>query len=113
MKEINVDLVEPKENCIFKRHDYRKKRKGGANCYATAVFVGNLNTKELIKKFVEMVASDYPDKQFVIEHDGIIRFSVSCDDVIIFEGDHYDVESMMQEGTYVFRDLLLEKIKIM
>lgn len=41
MKEINVDYVEPKENCVFKKHDYKQKRKNDANCYATAVFVHN------------------------------------------------------------------------
>ncbi len=74
-------------------------------------FIHTLNTKDLIKKFVKMIASDYPKKQFVIEHDGIIRFTISVDDIIIYQGDHYDVEMMMQEGTYIFKDLLLSKIK--
>lgn len=110
MREINVDAIEPKENCIFKRHDYKKKRKGG-NCYASAVYIGNLSTKELIKKNVATVAYKYPDRQFVIEHDGIIRFTVTCDGQLIYQGDHYDVERMFQEGPSVFEDLLKDVIQ--
>lgn len=111
MKTINLDVKERKDNCIFANHDYKKKRKGGANCYATAVQVGCLDTVDLIKFFVKMMADNYPNNQFVIEHDGIITFTVKCNDKLIFEGNHYDVEEMLEKGTYVFLEKMNENLE--
>ena len=96
------------DNIIVK--DYKKLRKGGANSYALALAIANANTLELIKFFVNMIANDHKDKEFMIEHDGIITFNIKCDNKIIYTGTHYDVERMLQEGTYVFRDRLLDSI---
>ena len=98
------------DNCKMVVSNYKKLRRKDANCFATALFVPNASTFELIKTFVNWVAEKHKDKKFVIEHDGIITFSVKCDNEVIFSGTHYDVESMLQESIYTFKDLLLSKI---
>ena len=108
MKTINLDVKKEKDNCIFAYHDYKKNRKGGGNCQATAVYASSLDTVDLIKFFVKMLAQDYPKNQYVIEHDGIITFTVKCNDRVIYQGNHYDVEEMMKEGTYVFLQTLID-----
>ena len=97
------------DNIIVK--DYKKLRKGGANSYALALAIANANTLELIKFFVNMIANNHKDKEFIIEHDGIITFSIKCNNKIIYTGTHYDVERMLQEGTYVFKNELLKYLK--
>lgn len=91
--------------------DYKRARKRDANCFATHLLISNGSTLECIQVIVTMVSDKYPDKEFIIEHDGIIAFSIKCDNKIIYTGTHYDVEDMLQEGCYVFRDKLLENIE--
>lgn len=90
------------------KDNYKKLRKCGANCFATALAVANLETFELIEFFVKMVAGEHKEKEFILEHDGIITFNIKYNNEVIYKGNHYDVEKMLQEGTYVFRDKLKE-----
>ena len=91
--------------------DYKKLRKKDAYGFSFHMFICNASTLECIEFFVRIISEKYPDKKFMIEHDGIITFSVLCDNEIIYTGTHYDVESMLQEGCYTFRDKLLNIIK--
>lgn len=92
------------------KDNYKKLRKGGANSFVLALAVANAETLELIELFVKMIADEYKNKEFILEHDGIITFSIKCNNEVIYSGNHYDVEKMLQEGTYVFKDKLKELV---
>lgn len=95
----------------LKKQDYRKKRKGDDKTLVGAMKMRHNSTEDTIIKLVTEVEKKYPNKKFVIEHDGIIKFKVKCDEQIIYIGDHYDIEKMLEEGTYVFSKQLIERIK--
>lgn len=93
------------------KQDYRKTRKGDGNTLVAAMKLRDETTEETIIRLVNDVAKQYQEKTFTIEHDGIIKFTVKCDNQIIYNGDHYEIENMLKEGTYVFSNQLLSKIK--
>lgn len=98
-------------NVILKKQDYRKKRKGDGKTLVSAMKLKTESTDETIIRLIKEIAQNYPNKTFVIEHDGIIQFTVKCDDQIIYVGDHYDVENMLKESTYLFSEHLISKIE--
>ena len=93
------------------KQDYRKNRKGDEKSLKAALKMRQETTEETIIKLVKEVEKNYPNKKFVIEHDGIIKFTIKCDDQIIYIGDHYEIEKMLQEGTYLFSHQLITRIK--
>lgn len=98
-------------NVELKKQDYRKNRKGDEKTLVAAMKMRHESTEDTIIKLVNEVARNYPNKKFVIEHDGIIKFSVKCDDQIIYIGDHYEIENMLKEGTYIFSNQLISRIE--
>ena len=98
-------------NVIFKKQDYRKKRKGDGKTLVSAMKLKTESTDETVIRLIKEIAQNYPNKTFIIEHDGIIKFTVTCDNQIIYIGDHYDVENMLKKGTYLFSDQLISRIK--
>lgn len=98
-------------NVSFKKQDYKKLRKADDKTLKGAMQVRLQSTEECIYKLVKEVANQYPDKQFEIEHDGIIKFSVKYENQVIYTGDHYDIEKMLEKGTYVFSNHLNQKIQ--
>ena len=63
------------------------KRKGGANSFGLAISIKGLTTIELVEIFVDMVADEYPDKQFDIQYDGIYSIVVKCDNSNLYDGN--------------------------
>lgn len=98
-------------NVELKKQDYRKNRKGDEKTLVAAMKMRQETTEDTIIKLVKEVAKHYPNKKFIIEHDGIIKFTIKCDDQIIYIGDHYDIENMLKEGTYLFSNQLISRIK--
>lgn len=101
-----------RNNVSLSIEDYKKKRRGGANSFALALAIQGVDTIELVELFVDVVAKEYPDKRFIIQYDGgIYSIMVKCDNNILYEGNVVEIEKMLQEGKYVFRDKMREKMK--
>lgn len=100
-----------RNNVSLNIEDYKKKRKGGANSFGLAISIKGLTTIELVEIFVDMVAEEYPDKQFDIQYDGIYSIVVKCDNSNLYDGNVVEIEKMLQEGMYVFRDRMSERMK--
>lgn len=97
-------------NVCFKKSAYQNKRKGDGRTLKEAIFMQRCSTVEYIERTVEEIAKQYSNSYFLVDHDGIIRFTISCDDRIIYEGDHYQIESMLARGTSVFYDELILRL---
>ena len=96
-------------NVRFNVEDYKSKRVRDTYSMVTAMALSGLSTIELVQYFVSIVADEYPDKQFDIDFDGVYELIIKCDNEVIYEGNLVDIENMFREGTYVFRDKLIEK----
>lgn len=95
----------------LKKQDYRKNRKGDDITLVGAMKMRHESTEDTIVRLVKEVEKKYPNKKFIIEHDGIIKFTIICDDHVIYIGDHYEIENMLKEGTYIFSNQLISRIK--
>lgn len=96
-----------------KKQDYRNKRRGDGKTLVAAMKMQKDSTEEVILNLIQEIEKQYPNRRFLIEHDGIIKFTVKCDDQIIYIGDHYVVEKMLEKGTYIFSNQLVSRIKEM
>lgn len=54
-----------RNNVNINVEDYKKKRRG-ANSFALALAIQGVDTIELVKLFVDMIAEEYPNKQLII-----------------------------------------------
>ena len=99
-----------RNNVDFKVDNYKDKRKGGGNCFATAVSVMGLDTIKLVEFFVDMIADDYKDNRFEVNYDGIYNITIHCDEKVLYEGNVVDIENMFREGTYVFKERVMNAL---